>query len=175
VGGIIARMPEPFAITRVDPREDARVAPALRAYLTEVQQACGINGAALDAAVADVADYVAPTGAFLVASTAGGDGPVLGCAAVRTLQPGIGELKRMWVDPSQRGRGLGGQLLRAIEDEARRLGLGTVRLDTNASLQAALALYRRSGYRPIDRYNANVDATHFLAKDLTATPAGRGR
>jgi GNAT superfamily N-acetyltransferase len=151
-------------IGAVDPRQDPRVAPALRAYLMEVAQACGINGVALDEAVASVADFVAPAGAFLLATD--GPGPAVGCAAVRTLQPGVGELKRMWVAPSRRGTGLGGRLLEAIEAQALALGLTTLQLDTNGTLAAALALYRRHGYAPIERYNDNVDATHFLAKSL---------
>jgi GNAT superfamily N-acetyltransferase len=154
----------------VDPRLDPRVPPALRAYLTEVSDHCGINGVALDAAVADVDDFRAPTGAFLVAAADGG--PVLGCVAVRTLQPGLGELKRMWVDPAHRGTGLGSRLLTAIEAQAARLGLAELRLDTNEGLRAALALYRSHGYQPIERYNGNTDATHFLAKAL-APPPGR--
>ncbi len=159
-------------ISAVDPREDPRVPPALRAYLLEVSQACGINGVALDEAVASVADFVAPTGAFLLATA--GPGPAVGCAAVRTLAPGVGELKRMWVAPARRGTGLGGRLIAAIEAQALGLGLTTLRLDTNGTLAAALALYRRHGYEPIDRYNDNVDATHFLAKSLAPRGAPVG-
>lgn len=163
---------DPVTISAVDPREDPRVPPALRAYLTEVSQACGINGVALDEAVGSVADFVAPTGAFLLATA--GPGPAVGCAAVRTLQPGVGELKRMWVAPTRRGTGLGGRLLAAIEARALALGLTTLRLDTNGTLAAALALYRRHGYEPIERYNDHVDATHFLARSLVPGGAALG-
>ncbi|HEX6887545.1 MAG TPA: GNAT family N-acetyltransferase [Candidatus Nanopelagicales bacterium] len=153
----------PPTIAPGDPREPA-VAAALRAYLTEVQDACGINGAELDAAVADVQDYVAPTGAFLVARDA--EGGVVGCAALRALDATTGEVKRMWVAPAARGTGLGARLLAAIEEQAAQRGLRTLCLDTNGTLAAAVALYTSRGYVEIERYNDHSDATHFFQRQL---------
>ena len=175
--GAVAVLDE-VLILQIDPREDPRAEAALRTYLAEVLHVCGINGVPQDEAVADTGEYVAPTGAFLLALVAGGDAsenavddrgeraPAVGCAALRTLGPGVGEVKRMWVSPQLRGSGLGSRLLRELEQRAALLGLTTLRLDTNGALAAAVALYERHGYVPIGRYNENPDATHFFAKRL---------
>ena len=84
--------------------------------------------------------------------------------------PRLGEIKRMWVDPAWRGAGLGSRLLRHLETEAIHLGYHTVRLDTNASLTDAIALYERAGYRHIARYNDNPYAQVWLEKGLTIDP-----
>ena len=94
-------------------------------------------------------------------------GEAVGCGAIRTLGPGVGEIKRMWVSPQVRGIGVGGRLLQALEREARRRKLRTVRLDTNGSLVEALRLYRTSGYRDIARYNDNPYAHDWFEKTLS--------
>ncbi len=81
---------------------------------------------------------------------------------MRTLAPGLGEIKRMWIEPGHRGRGLGSQLLGALEAASLELGHERVRLDTNGALREAIRLYAARGYRPIDRYNDDPDATHFF-------------
>jgi hypothetical protein len=53
-----------------------------------------------------------------------------------------------------------------LEDQARALGHGAVRLDTNAALAEAISMYQRAGYRAIARYNDNPWATHFFEKRL---------
>lgn len=85
----------------------------------------------------------------------GGFQPPPGCGAVRVLEPGIAELKHMWVSPGLRGRGAGRGLLAALEEAARDLGCLVVRLDTSAYLPEAVALYRSVGYGEIPRYNDN--------------------
>ena len=82
------------------------------------------------------------------------------------FSPGVGEIKRMWVAPQVRGRGVGRKLLGALEHAARERRLLTVRLDTHASLAEALHLYRTSGYREIPRFNDNPYAHHWFEKTL---------
>lgn len=107
---------------------------------------------------------VPPAGAFLVLRAAG---EALGCGAVRVLEPGLGEVKHMWVHRSLRGQGLGRRLLAACEDAARELGCTAVRLDTDSVLHEAVALYRAAGYRDIPRYNENHGCCAlFLERDL---------
>jgi DNA-binding MarR family transcriptional regulator/N-acetylglutamate synthase-like GNAT family acetyltransferase len=112
---------------------------------------------------ADRRELVPPTGAFLLARI---NGQPAGCGALRTLAPGIGELMRMWVDPAQRGLGIGKRLLAALEDEAAALGQARVRLYTNRSLEEAKAMYRATGYAEIARYNDDPYADHWFEKRL---------
>jgi GNAT superfamily N-acetyltransferase len=88
-------------------------------------------------------------GAFLVIYQ---DGNPAGCGAVRLLDPETAELKRMFVAPAVRGRGLGGRLVAALEDEARALGVRRLVLETGIRQIAALALYRASGFESIPLY-----------------------
>ena len=94
------------------------------------------------------------------------DGKPVACGGVQSLEPTLGEIKRMWVLGSWRGAGLGSRLLGHLEARARGLGHVTVRLDTNQALTEAIAMYYRAGYRAIDRYNDNPYATHFFEKSL---------
>lgn len=151
-------------IEQIDPAHpDAQL--ALQSYLSEVAARIGGPAAiSVDEAV-DVGDYRPPHGAFLVARS--GDGSVVGCGALRALSPELGELKRMWVSTAARGRGYGRQLLEALEAEARQRGFAALRLDTNAVLVEAIALYERHGYDRVARYNDNPDATEFFEKKLS--------
>jgi DNA-binding MarR family transcriptional regulator/GNAT superfamily N-acetyltransferase len=121
-----------------------------------------------DEAEQDILVLRPPTGVFVVALS---DGDPVACGGLQTIAPledGTrgGELKRMWVHDDWRGAGLGSRLLRYLEDEARKLGHAVTRLDTNAALTEAIAMYQRAGYRAIDRYSDNPWATHFFEKHL---------
>jgi DNA-binding MarR family transcriptional regulator/GNAT superfamily N-acetyltransferase len=119
--------------------------------------------------------FVVPTddtvAAFVVARLGG---QPAGCGALKTLEPGIGEIARVWVDRPHRGLGLGVRLLAALEEQAVALGHHTVRLDTNRALDEAQAMYRSNGYRAIPRYNDNPYANHWFEKRL-APPAPPSR
>ncbi len=106
-----------------------------------------------------------PNGCFLIASL---DGQAIGCGALRTLEPGLGEIKRMWVSPQARGLGVAGRLLSALEEKGRELGMTRMRLDTNRALKDAQAMYRKSGYRDIERFNDNPYADFWFEKDFGA-------
>jgi len=115
--------------------------------------------------------FMPPKGALLIVWLLG---EPVGCGAVRTLEPGVGEIKRMWVSPAVRGLGVGRRLLEALERVARGCKLRVVRLDTNAALSEALRLYRSSGYREIDRFNDNPYAQHWFEKTLRRGCGQRG-
>jgi len=102
-------------------------------------------------------------GTFLIARL---HGRAIGCGALKPLDGSTGEIKRMWVAPEARGLGVARRLLAALEAEARALGLRRVVLDTNRSLLEAQAMYRKAGYRDIERYNENSYADFFFEKRL---------
>lgn len=105
-----------------------------------------------------------PYGAFLVVRE--DDGTSIGCGGVKLLDPRTAEIKRMWLAPAARGRGLGRLLLDALEHAARDLGATEGRLDTNANLESAIALYDRAGWQRRTPYNDNAYATHWFTKRL---------
>ncbi len=109
------------------------------------------------------AELEPPRGLLLVVFD--GDDPVA-CGAVRVIGPGVAEIKRMYVAPRARGRGLGRTLLAALEDGAVELGCRTARLDTMAAMAEAGALYRSAGYEPIADYNGNPLATVWMERAL---------
>jgi DNA-binding MarR family transcriptional regulator/GNAT superfamily N-acetyltransferase len=113
---------------------------------------------------ADAADLVPPSGAFIVARLSG---QPAGCGALKTLDSGVGEIMRMWVDRPHRGLGIGARILDALEGQAAALGHRRVRLYTNRSLDEAKAMYRGRGYVEIARYNDDPYANHWLEKRLS--------
>jgi DNA-binding MarR family transcriptional regulator/predicted N-acetyltransferase YhbS len=141
-------------------------------YFAEIGRRFGFDAAAGETEK-DTKLLIPPTGVFVVAVS---DGEPVACGGLQTLdalaedpfanEQRIGELKRMWVHDDWRGAGLGSRLLRHLEDQARALGHGAVRLDTNAALAEAISMYQRAGYRPIARYSDNPWATHFFEKRL---------
>jgi putative acetyltransferase len=88
-------------------------------------------------------------GAFLVGSI---DGEAVACGGVARYDETTGEIRRMYVVPQARGRGLSRRLLEALEDEARTLGYAFVRLETGNLQAAAVGLYDSAGFQPIPRY-----------------------
>ena len=111
-------------------------------------------------------DEIAPgRGALLVATV---DGEVVGCGAVRRLDDTDAEIKRMYVTPSFRGRGIGRALLAALESEARSLGATRLVLETGERLFEAITLYERTGFTIIPPFNEYVGARLSLCmgKDL---------
>lgn len=120
----------------------------------------------------DLGEFRAPKGGFLLARLFG---DAVGCGAWRTLAPGIGEIKRVWVAPQVRGLGVGRKLLQGLERMAGKRKLKMIRLDTHESLTEAQRLYRNAGYREIDRFNDNPYAHHWFEKTLDSNAPERQR
>ncbi|MBA3908274.1 MAG: PadR family transcriptional regulator [Rhodobacter sp.] len=110
----------------------------------------------------EAARYRSPDGAFLVAWS---DDLPVGCVSLRPLEPGVGEVKRLWVHPIARGQGLARRLMRAIETRARELGMTRLQLDTNTGLSDAVALYRSDGWTDIAPYTTSP-SNLWMAKRL---------
>jgi GNAT superfamily N-acetyltransferase len=89
-----------------------------------------------------------PCGAFLVALAVGEEPPV-GGVGVRTVAEGVGQVRRLWVDPGSRGRGIGRALMTGLEVEARRLGISKLILATGDRQPEAVALYESSGWERV--------------------------
>ncbi|HEY8106445.1 MAG TPA: GNAT family N-acetyltransferase [Gemmatimonadales bacterium] len=115
--------------------------------------------------------YAQPRGALLLAWSA--DLPA-GCAGVRPLGPDVCELKRLFVRPAYRGRGLARQLSMAVLAEARARDYRRIRLDTLPGMVEAQRLYRDLGFQEIAPYRANpVPGARFMELALTASPKAR--
>jgi putative acetyltransferase len=110
-------------------------------------------------------DYARPKGELLLALEGG---LPVGCVAMRPLAPGICEMKRLYVRPSYRGKGLGKQLIDAILAAARRAEYACMRLDTLSSMKAARFLYSAFGFKPIRPYYHNpLEGAEYMELDLT--------
>lgn len=88
----------------------------------------------------------------------------VGTGALRILDGGIAEVKRMYVVPGQRGAGVAKRILSELERRARSRGLRAVRLDTHARLLEANRMYRVAGYRQIEDYNGNPRSDRWYEK-----------
>jgi GNAT superfamily N-acetyltransferase len=143
----------------------AHLSPArdlIEAMVAELEPLYGrIDGAEAPSATPD--DFDAPHGVFIVLYDAGG--PVAG-GGVKRWDEGVAEIKRMYVVPGARRRGLGRTLLEALEDAARSLGYTHARLDTGAQQPHARTMYTSAGYVEIDDYNGNPHASFWGEKRL---------
>lgn len=97
--------------------------------------------------------YALPSGRLLLAYQ---EGQIAGCIALRPLDRQICEMKRLYVRPAYRGKGAGRMLVDGVIAEARSMGYERMRLDTiESSMQDAIVLYRRRGFREIEPYRTN--------------------
>ena len=98
-------------------------------------------------------DYAPPQGRLLLAEC---QGQLAGCVALHELEGDISEMKRLYLRPAFRGKGLGRVLAERIIAEARQIGYRRMRLDTvEPVMKDAVGMYRKLGFREIDAYRAN--------------------
>ena len=98
-------------------------------------------------------DYAPPDGRLLLAEY---EGQLAGCVALHKLETGICEMKRLYLRPPFRGKGLGRALTERIVAEARQIGYRRIRLDTvEPVMKDAVAMYRRIGFKEIPPYRPN--------------------
>jgi GNAT superfamily N-acetyltransferase len=153
------------AVVRGVPYDD----PVARDLVARVQQEYVQRYGGPDAAVVDPAEFLPPAGLFLVASVGG---EPAGCGAWRVHTGGAVEVKRVFVAPAFRRRGLAELIMATLEESAARAGHRAVVLNTGRRQPEALALYDRLGYRPVPGYGVYADEAGavFLGKEL-ADPA----
>lgn len=110
-------------------------------------------------------EYAAPAGRLLLAYN---DTQLVGCVALRSIDEGVCEMKRLFLREEFRGRGLGRQLIEAIIREAKQIGYQRMRLDTlPPKMNDAIGLYRSYGFKEIAPYYDNpVTGAMFMELDL---------
>jgi GNAT superfamily N-acetyltransferase len=132
--------PEPF-----DSPDAISLCTAQQAEMLELYEGEADIGPAREASM-----FVEPHGVFLVMRD--DDDRAVGCGGIARFDDTRGEVKRMYVVPEARGRGLGRRLLEELEGQARRLGYASVVLETGDRQQEAVGLYESTGYERIPCY-----------------------
>jgi ribosomal protein S18 acetylase RimI-like enzyme len=146
-----------------DPRHPSARA-CLRAYFDELARRFESGFDPARGISADDRELTPPEGLLLVAAL---HGEPVGCGALKFHDDAPAEIKRMWVAPSVRGLGLGRRLLTELETHAAAYGARGLRLETNRTLDEAIALYRSAGYREVAPFNAEPYAHHWFEKTLS--------
>ena len=150
-----------FVPASVDTDPGAALIDAMRDEMAQLYDGLVFDGA--DMPRAGAAELGPPGGAFLVGLQ---DGRPVCCGGVKRLDNHACEIKRMYVVPEARGRGVARTLLGALEATARGLGYAYARLDTGHLQPGARHLYESAGYSEIENFNGNPMATYFGEKPL---------
>ena len=146
---------------------DSEASRCLREYYAELDSVFPTGFDPQEWGALTAQDTNPPHGSFLLVHASQDRSRALGCGAVKTMAPGFGEIKRMWLDPAIRGQGLGRVLLSELEHQATALAHEIVRLDTSTHLPTAVAMYKSCGYTEIEPYNDNPYAGHWFEKHLS--------
>jgi DNA-binding MarR family transcriptional regulator/GNAT superfamily N-acetyltransferase len=141
--------------------DDARF--CIESYLTELAERFDEGFDRDRTRTAEPDELTEPHGLMLVARL---DGRPVGCGGLKLHGEAPAEVKRLWVDRSARGLGVGRRILADLEAHAARRGVTVVQLDTNRSLHEARALYGSAGYREVPRFNDEPYAHHWFEKRL---------
>jgi GNAT superfamily N-acetyltransferase len=151
-----------FRDGRIDAGDGAVLAQAMKDEMRALYD--GLELDAPDMPKAGPAEMNPPNGVFLVGYEGG---VAVCCGGLKRLDDRACEIKRMYVTPQARGRGVARELLHAVEDRARELGFKTARLDTGPRQPQARHLYESDGYREIESFNGNpIPGIFFGEKQL---------
>jgi GNAT superfamily N-acetyltransferase len=155
------RAPIVFAPAQVDSGDGATLAQAMRDEIAIMYDGLDLDGDTMPRAGA--AELSAPGGAFIVGYH---DHRPACCGGVKRFDARRCEIKKMYVVPALRGRGVARRLLHELEDVARRLGYVTARLDTGPKQVSARGLYESEGYLEVPDFNDNPVAVFWGEKPL---------
>ena len=150
-----------FQEGRVDEGDGGRLVAAMREEIGRIYAGLDLQGP--DMPKAGPQELNGPGGSLLVGYE---EGVAICCGGIKRLDGEACELKRMYVIPEARGRGIARVLLAALEERARELGYGIARLDTGPKQPGAQRLYESAGYAAIPNFNGNPVATFFGEKRL---------
>jgi GNAT superfamily N-acetyltransferase len=151
-------------VIRREPPTGAASQALFAEYMELVRERLGSDFVPTEAIFATAEDFDGPGTAWLVVYE--GERPVA-CGGLRPLEPGVGEIKRMFVTAGERGRGHGRELLAELEGLARAAGIERVRLLTTEVLREARSLYGSAGYRPVGVAMVDGRVDLWLEKRLT--------
>jgi GNAT superfamily N-acetyltransferase len=146
-----------------EPATGAAAQSCLREYYRELQDRFEEGFDPAKSVLHSLDEFAPPRGCFLVLRLAG---QPVGCGGLTPIGDNAAYLKRMWIAPSARGRGLARRLLAALEEKARSMGCRAVKLETNRALGEAQRLYRSSGYVEVEPFNDEYYAHHWFEKPL---------
>lgn len=161
-GPHITGQDDQLTIDVVEPTSDG-AQHCLREYFAELDRRMA-TGFDPDAALPLPMDELRPpAGLFLVAHLRH---EPIGCGGLHFMGEGVTEIKRMWVAPEARGLGVGRRLLHDLIDRAATHRTTLLRLDTNAALTQAIAMYRATGFTEVPAFNDEPHATHWFERRL---------
>lgn len=109
-------------------------------------------------------DLAPPDGIWIVAYR---DGRAIGCGGLQRLDDETGEVRRIFLEETERGLGTGRRLLVELEEHARRLGYRRVRLTTGDRQPQALGMFQSAGYQEIPPFTDGVFTRHWMEKALS--------
>ena len=150
-----------FRDCRADEEPGAALVQGMRDEIAALYDGLNLDGP--DMPKAGPGELGPPDGAFIVGFK---DGVPVCCGGLKRLPDSACEIKKMFVDPAHRGRGVARELLEELERRARDLGYAIARLDTGPRQPRAQRMYERAGYVAIENFNANPVATFFGEKPL---------
>lgn len=140
---------EEIVVSRADPRSDISVRLSEQSW-TELNELY----ADIDRTEFFALDFTDPGSAFVLAHRRG---QAVGCGAIRQFSPGVGEIKRIFVEPQCRGLSIGQKILATLEMIASDFGYKALRLETGLRQPTAIRLYERAGYERIPNYGRYRD------------------
>ena len=147
-------------VLRAEALDSESAQQLLQAFVDEIARLYP-GWTAMSGPSAEPVDFEPPLGRFIVAYS---EGEPVACGGLKPLGSGAAEIKRLYVTPHMRRRGLGRRMIGELEGVAKTQGYAVVRLDTGAEQPDAVRLFKAAGYREIADYNGNPFASHWFEK-----------